>query len=204
DLEGRPLAGVTVRATALFIGHDDDLGPTLAALRDPTAGEKHLYASVNLKRLSIEIAATSAADGSFRLSGLGRERIARLRFEGPAVATDEAYVMTRPGRRVVAPASHGVTLHERSPFGGDKIPKSSLIRPARFEHALAPSVPIEGTVRDRDTGKPLGGFYVSHREYIFGRDFLLTTCTGPDGRYRLTGAPLKGRLIEVHENQDYQ
>ena len=63
---------------------------------------------------------------------------------------------------------------------------------ATFEHAAAPTRPIEGTVRDKDTGRPLAGISIRSERFagnpISGRDHVRTT-TGADGRYRLVGMP---------------
>src|SRR5262249_58715045 len=64
---------------------------------------------------------------------------------------------------------------------------------ADFRHAAAPSRPIVGMVRDRDTGRPLAAVLI--RSYMLAtrphylRDIVRTT-TDAEGRYRLTGLPL--------------
>ena len=63
---------------------------------------------------------------------------------------------------------------------------------ATFDHAAAPTRPIEGTVRDKDTGRPLAGISIRSERFagnvISGQDHVRTT-TGADGRYRLVGMP---------------
>ena len=71
-----------------------------------------------------------------------------------------------------------------------------------FEHAAAPTRPIEGTVRDKDTGRPIAGISIRSERFagntISGRDHVRTT-TGADGRYRLVGMPTgAGNQITVH------
>jgi hypothetical protein len=67
-----------------------------------------------------------------------------------------------------------------------------------FEHVAAPTVPIVGTVRDKDTGKPLAGIIIQSRMSSAegGPDAeggpatnYLRTVSDKDGHYRLVGLP---------------
>jgi len=58
-----------------------------------------------------------------------------------------------------------------------------------FRLAAAPTKPIVGVVRDRDTKKPLAGVTIqSHAIGMVGFDIARTT-TDAEGRYRLAGLP---------------
>src|SRR5262249_56332886 len=105
------------------------------------------------------------ADGRFRLLGVGRERVVGLRLAGPGVVATELWAMTRPGGKVRA-----ATWRRGA---GDR---EMLFYGSTFEHVMDPSRPIIGTVRDRDTGKPLPGAtvesYVFARVNLAGRDLV--------------------------------
>jgi hypothetical protein len=135
---------------------------------------------VDAALLGLTSAAVTGADGSFRVRGVGRERLEVLRFEGPTIETSEAYAMTHPTRRIGV--YHG----------------------AKLDHAAAPTRPIVGTVVDRETGKPVAGVTVLSpipsvlgRPEFPGRDLrhYLRATTDSKGRYELVGLP-RGRSRE--------
>ncbi len=63
---------------------------------------------------------------------------------------------------------------------------------ANFRHAAAPTKPVLGVVRDRDTKKPLAGVIVESNKLannpVPGMNIVQTT-TDAQGRYRLMGMP---------------
>ena len=71
-----------------------------------------------------------------------------------------------------------------------------------FEHAAAPTRPIEGTVRDNDTGRPIAGISIRSEASPAISSAAGTTCVrrpATDGRYRLVGMPTgAGNKITVH------
>ena len=127
---------------------------------------------------------TTGADDRFELRGIGRERMVHLRIEGPTIATQIVNAMTRPGEKVQLPLS-------RSYPRGESITYHS----ATFEILAAPTKPVVGVVRDRDTGKPLPGVTIKPNKtsnpYGIGNfnAELIQTTTDKDGRYRLVGLP---------------
>lgn len=80
---------------------------------------------------------------------------------------------------------------------------------ATFDHYAAPTRPIAGTVRDKDTGKPLAGVMIRSDKWA-GTDVhgngLIRTTTDAEGHYQLIGMP-KGQgnviLAEPAEGQPY-
>jgi hypothetical protein len=170
DLEGRPIQGVTVRAHAI---------------EDAQSGR------LDLDVLPLPQTETKTdTQGRFRLTGIGRERDVRLSLRGPTIAARECdlYVMTR-----IAPTYH-VPLNKRIPELG----KLSYYG-AAADIVAPPTKPIFGTIRDKDTGKPLAGVTIqSHMKAGSGRlvqDFLRTTADR-DGHYRLIGMP-KGKGNQI-------
>jgi RNA polymerase sigma factor (sigma-70 family) len=180
DLEGRPIAGVTVRATAID---------------DAQSGNLDLDV---LPALQKEV--TTDAQGRFRLTGMGRDRDVQVSLRGPTIAAKERtiYVRTRIAEPVHEP------LNPQSPDLG----KISYYG-ATSDIVAAPTKPIIGTIRDKDTGKPLAGVTIQS-ECMAGsgtllQDFLHTT-SDAEGLYRLVGMPKgKGNKIVavVPEGQPY-
>jgi hypothetical protein len=115
---------------------------------------------------------TTGKDGRFRLSGIGRDRIAVLRIDGPAIEQKEVRVFTRPSRDGKTPHGH---------------------YPATFDHVAGPTKPIVGTVRDRDSKKPLAGVLITSSTEGYNHVYNQTVhaVTDARGRYRLVGLPKK-------------
>src|SRR5262249_34986829 len=159
DLQGKPVAGVSVTVAGLHWPQKGDLAPLLQEmkarkgfyppLRDLTFGLEGTHIEHFFGQL-FPVARTDA-DGRFRIKGLGRERFVTLRVEGPTIVHRTIYVATRPGSLIEVPG-------QWSP--GDKL-KMSLVYGVPFDFAAAPCKPIVGVVRDKDTGKPLPGAVVT-------------------------------------------
>jgi RNA polymerase sigma factor (sigma-70 family) len=192
DLQGQPVRGASVRVLHLLASPKEDLSPWVGAAKAGKGGGHDLEKQY-LKRqlMSQEIpalprAATTDADGRFRLAGLGRERMAVLQIEGPTIATRQVRAVTRAGATVEIP--------EWKPVGepGLERPVVMTYYGATFTHAAAPTRPVVGVVRDKDTKKPLADVTVQSyklaHDPMHGRDFIETK-TDAEGRYRLTGLP---------------
>jgi hypothetical protein len=143
---------------------------------------------------------TTGADGRFELRGIGRERMVRLRLEGPTIATGIIIVMTRPGETIRLPLSRSHPRGEAIAYHG-----------AAFEILAEPTKPVEGVVRDRATGKPLAGVTITPNKITNPYGImnhgarLIRTTTDKDGRYRLVGLP-KGednQLLATTEDLPY-
>jgi RNA polymerase sigma factor (sigma-70 family) len=193
DLEGKPIKGVTVRILSFAANDHEDLKPWVEALQT----KKEVY-SFHYPRTTLDPAVVgltqsvvSGADGKFRLTGIGRERLVELRFEGPTIETHDEYAMTRPAPTIQVPRQ------KDGPESG-----VSVFHGSRFEHAAAPTQPIVGTVRDKDTGKAMAGVIIQARlpQYPYGSEphHSVRTTSDRDGRYRLVGLGKIGeRLINA-------
>jgi RNA polymerase sigma factor (sigma-70 family) len=197
NLEGKPVAGVRVRindleplnAAPLYTPKEGDLTAWLTALKanqqDPWDLERtHLTELYSPAFDLLFRPVTTGADGRFQLRGLGRERLAHLRLEGPTIATEVVNVMTRPGKAIRRPLSRRYPKGQTITYYG-----------AALEIVATPTKPVVGVVRDRDTGKPLAGVTVEPNKitnpfqianYNAG---LIRTTTDKEGRYRLVGLP---------------
>jgi RNA polymerase sigma factor (sigma-70 family) len=181
SLEGQPIAGVRLHVRDVFTqaNNIENLTPWVDALRGKKSDADQYRPSRNLDPalLGVATAVVTGADGTFRLLGIGRERLVILRFEGPSIETRDVWVITHPTETI----------------GGYHGP--------RFDHAAAPTRPIVGTVRDGETGKPIAGVAILApipsdlgSQEIPGlpgqslRHYLRAT-TDAKGRYRLIGLP---------------
>jgi beta-lactamase regulating signal transducer with metallopeptidase domain/protocatechuate 3,4-dioxygenase beta subunit len=202
DLEGNPIVGASLRVIQINASPLNDLGPWLAAVerKEGDGWElEHRY----LSRYTLEPSSTviTAAEGRFRLTGIGRNRVAWLQLEGPKVVSQQLRVLTRPGKAEEVP--HGGN-HEN----GEPLVATTYFG-ARFRHAAAPTRPIVGVVRDADTKKPLAGVPIRSRTLATRPnhlDDIAQTVTDAEGHFRLAGMP-KGKgntIVAVPEaNQPY-
>ena len=181
DLAGEPVAGASVRSTALYRSPGGNLGGWLAAAQ--ARGSQGPWAE--LEGFRFEVAATTGPDGRFRLAGLGRETVAALTIAAPSIATAHLYAMTRGGRDVSA---------EDRTSGR---PPALVYHAARFDHVAGPTRPVVGTVRDAADGRPLPGVRVvgivprwdGDADHQDGP----AATTDVAGRYRLAGLPVAPR-----------
>ncbi len=188
DLEGRPVAGASVRVTNLGTGEDGTLdtflrlwAPAQESQRSAygAALAKHLYAP---KALAGHFSATTDAAGRFTLRGIGLDRCPHLTVRARGLASQVCVVPLRPDFK----PPPGVTFG--TPFLGPV-----------FTLPLKPSKPVHGVVRD-SAGKPLAGVRVLGYaiESVSGPRgiFVLPqveTVTDAQGRYLLDGLPQANR-----------
>src|SRR5207244_1801584 len=138
------------------------------------------------------------ADGRFELKGIGRERLAGIRIEGPTIVTKEVRILTRPAQTITAVGNRNNPQGWTVTYYG-----------ATFDHYAAPTKPIVGIVSDKDTGKPLAGVTIRSNKWAgtnVSGDGRLRTTTDQEGRFQLLGMP-KGLgnaiLAEPAEGQLY-
>ena len=197
DLEGRPVAGAKVRVASILGPTGGDLTPWLKAVaaREGIQFElENAYLQTirtpEYDRLPAIPPVTTDPDGRFTIRGIGRDRLIDLSIEGPNIRRIEAAVMTRAGRPVQVPY-----------FGTRTNESAKVYQPARFEVAAPPSRPIEGIVRDRDTGAPIAGatirsFRLADKDVIGST--LVRATTDASGQFRMTGMPIgKGNEVVI-------
>ncbi len=200
DLQGKPIAGVTISVHGLFWPTKGDLTDMLRDLKEKKEGYTALSAhTIGLAGLwmdrdlgKIFPPTVTGADGRFCLRGVGRERVAQIRLQGDNIVIVERFAMTRPGGTIRAAQWRRDELGEEMIFCGSTI-----------EHIAAPCQPIVGVIRDKDTGKPLPGAVV--RSYVFAgpkvplhEKMYLHAVADKEGRYRLTGMPKsEGNVIRA-------
>jgi hypothetical protein len=195
DLQGQPVIEATVTVLEVACPAGESLDGWLKAVEHPDDSHPPLY-----KFLPISFRCqtdppfirpvTTGADGRFLVAGIGRERVATLEIQGPTIETVHVEVRTRPGATIRVPT------YSNRPDEGMR-----TIYSATFEHVAGPTRPIEGVVRDIDTGAPLAGIMV-HGERELGSSggpdwWYVKSITDAHGHYRLVGLP-RGREGIVH------
>ncbi len=195
DLEGRPVAGASVRATGIWYDAKGNIAGWIVKARNGAAG--NLWQ--DLEKLSLDpprpapgraggdrsltIATATDSDGRFKLTGIGRDRIAELIISGPGIATTQAHAFSRPEPEI------------RTTDRGMMRPEPFIVHGPRFELALAPTRRVQGTVRDKDSGRPIAGLAI--QAAVFDEQSLIPApgieaMTDAEGRYRLDGLSKAG------------
>src|SRR5262249_35677568 len=154
DLEGLPIAGVTVRIKRFAANESEDLKLWVDDLQNKKEvfSNHHPRTVLHPDCVGLTKPVVTGTDGELRLTGIGRERIVTLCLEGPTIDTRYVNAMTRPG------ATIRVSPEKIPPFPGKKPDldrgADGSYYGASFVHAAAPTRPITGTVVDKDTGRP--------------------------------------------------
>jgi RNA polymerase sigma factor (sigma-70 family) len=181
DLEGQPVKGVQVAAGIHSARWAED-GRPLAF----DAPDRERQTGANILPDDPDVAAVvSDRDGRFVLRGLGKDWLYDLWIAGPTIERRKAELVARPQQPKQVPGTGVHTVERGAPkliqYGCD------------FVHVAAPSKPIVGVVRDRETGKPIAGAQVG-KQWTRDDEPSGWTTTDKEGRYRL-----EGLAWEVHE-----
>jgi protocatechuate 3,4-dioxygenase beta subunit len=114
---------------------------------------------------------TTDADGRFRLSGVGKDRVVQFQVQGPNIQWGPMRAIAREMKAPVEPRK------VRSPEGQVFHP----VYPATFDHVFQPSRLIRGVVRDKKSGRPIAGIRVD------GYGTTDSATTDAEGRFTLDG-----------------
>jgi RNA polymerase sigma factor (sigma-70 family) len=188
-LEGRPVPGLTVR-----VYHFWEIPPDFLKSLRASGGrlDRALWSRIRngliLGDRGPIPAALTGADGRFRLSGIGRDRMVVLVIDGDSIVHSVASVLTTSDRAFV-PCVLPID---------DTDDKPQLLGP-RFDFVVAPGQVVEGVIRDGDTGLPVAGATVSSW-HTNG-----SSLSDAQGRYRLAGLPKNAvnRIEVVVAGQPY-
>jgi RNA polymerase sigma factor (sigma-70 family) len=184
DLQGRPVAGATVAVRDVHAGPAGAFDEMLrnwkksAQEQEQAAGKLNRYLW-NRGGLGQVFHTTTAADGTFTLSGFGKDRVVTLLVSGAGIADTFTAVATRSG------------------FDPSGAPRSPLhLYPPNFSLVVAPDKPVTGVVRDEKTKAPLRGVRVAGASlvgqlefgsYLFHAWPTPAVVTDPQGRFTLRG-----------------
>jgi RNA polymerase sigma factor (sigma-70 family) len=189
DLEGKPGVGATVQVVELSTSASGNLYEFLTrwaadkekAVTGPTfhlITAKSVWPRDGLKQL---FATTTGPDGTFHLTGIGRDRSVLLAIRGRGIADHYHRLLTRPDFR--ADGGQGQVV-----ISG---PEPTI--------AVPPGKAIVGTVRDAATKQPLTGLRViayTPDQPMHWWMKSVEAVTDADGRYRLDGMT-KARHVVV-------
>ena len=178
DLEGKPLAGTAVQVFAVEKrAEDGDLKPWIEAAKERArdATPKGVpMTTISPAAPGLPASVWTDKDGTFRLTGCGRERVVRLAVREPDFEYADLTVLTTRAAVDGALAAQGV-------------------HGPTFKHLAVPGRPVVGIVRDKRTSKPLAGILVVGNATIQAdRRFrplgtVVRATTDDQGRYRLAG-----------------
>ncbi|MEI8379446.1 MAG: carboxypeptidase-like regulatory domain-containing protein, partial [Planctomycetota bacterium] len=190
--DGRPLAGARVQIVEVMIPLQQDLDAHLdwemkASLLNSIAYARSFYLPHLLPGLKAE--ARTDNEGNFKLSGIGRDRLVRLKVSGPTIVDTELEVMTRESPDV------------RIRLGDPTLPTEvvSMIHGAGFTLGLKPGRTVKGRVIDRETGKPIAGMWVGQRQNAVNEitPGLYPWTTDDVGRFTISGISPSSHDIEI-------
>jgi RNA polymerase sigma factor (sigma-70 family) len=198
DLQGKPVVGATVRVRGIRVPRSGELASFLDALQGQKEGfNVHSglltgffdpYYGLNWDSLFARV--ITNAEGRFQINGIGRERIADLLFEGNGIETKYVYALTRATPRIDVPSHKKQAWNPLMTHYG-----------ANFDHVAAPSRPIAGVVRDKDTDKAIAGVRLQNAMLAGGivdQRLVMQSVTDKEGRYRIHGMPCgQGNSLEV-------
>jgi hypothetical protein len=204
DLEGRPVAGASlrlVRLEQLGSAESADHQPKSAAMvQAPAAGVKPRPRDLSTQSLlpgnepAVSLATTTDLDGRFRLTGIGRDRLANLSISGPTIALQRVQIVTRLVKPVAVRPPGAPAVDDRTLYGAD----CTIV--------AGPGRPIEGVVRDADTKSPIPGAIVTALQLagsILDIEGLISATADSEGRYRLVGLPkANGHRLSVYPPLD--
>jgi len=182
DRQGRPIQGATIKMGAIFAYPGGTAEPWVELVQALMSGHTqrcnqllHLSTQYQFRGTNLNLfpeSLTTDHDGRFRITRVGAERVVhRMEISGTGIGSEHFSVMTRPGP-------------------GIEVPKESFLRSVyrtygpKFEHAVTPHRIVEGTVRDKATGKALAGVQVA----AFGSAYV-DDISDQEGKYRLVGLP---------------
>jgi RNA polymerase sigma factor (sigma-70 family) len=190
--EGQPLAGVHVTVGGLMTRPGGRLDDFLAAW------EQHWQSAQQRAPKQLEMPPDSVASaitdksGRFCIRGIGAERVAILRLHGKDIPRCLLYIVVRPG---FDPTALNKAALERIPVELRHPGDLPLLCGPTFDFVAPPARVIEGTVRERGTGKPVAGFRVSSHATF---DTPVESVSDAQGRYHLVGLPkIKQYLLNV-------
>jgi hypothetical protein len=191
DGQGKPIDGALVWVDRLYAFRGADLSPIIEALRKlDLKPYQTTYPRIwpnNLAAANVIPSVTTGADGRFTLRGVGRDRQANLRANGPGMVSMSWTVLNRDDASEVTKA-----VRDRWPHT-PKAPAAVIAKAApgqeagvqvygpTFDLRIDPARTIAGIVREALTGRPVPNTTV----YILSGGYSGLAKTDERGHYRI-------------------
>jgi hypothetical protein len=188
NLEGQPLAGVSVRVQSIEATPEEDLTALLKAWKSDPYQALFLVQNKTLHQPSFAgfpKSVTTDGDGRFRLPDAGRERMVVLVIERPTIEKKVVRILPRTPEEVKALKE--VSAQRVMP--GMPRTEAPLIYPPTFDHTAGPTKIVTGTVREQGSGKLLAGIKINAHAAGGWWQNSVDTLTDEKGQFRLVGLP---------------
>ena len=192
DQQGKPVESATVTVSRIEIPKPRNLDEYLKREANRSLTSTFLTRTNFNRSLGkpdllpgVTVKVRTATDGSFTVSGIGRERLAYLAATAPGFAPARITVMTRDAPDV------GTMLD----FEGNP---TQVIHGANFKSKMSTGETVSGRVVDHRTGKPIAGMLVGLGNRFPQQGKYFTQLTDADGRFQINGlyaSPKKGYTI---------
>jgi RNA polymerase sigma factor (sigma-70 family) len=191
NLEGQPLAGVTVRVNAIEATPEEDLTALLKAWKTGPDQALHLVQGKTLRQpwfAGFPKSVSIGTDGRFSLPDAGRERIVVLLIEGPTIERKVIRILPRTAEEIKALKD----ATSQRVMAGMPRRADPTIYPPTFDHTAGPTKIVVGTVREHGTSKLLAGIKINaHADGSWWQDSA-DAATDEKGRFRIVGLPKAG------------
>ncbi|MDA7527433.1 M56 family metallopeptidase [bacterium] len=194
DADGQPLAAARVRLEELLIPKQEDLDVQLKreveVRQNPlgvvfvgSMGYERSLRGPNLEALR-ETEVRTDVDGRFTMTGLGNERLIRLRVSAQPVIDSELMAVTREMPDLTFQSE------PNDPDRDTSREISGTIRGADFTVKLQRGLTVKGMVIDRETRQPISGMQMGTRrdrkdDLVNGR--IDSNVTDSNGQFTITG-----------------
>jgi hypothetical protein len=168
NLEGRPVAGVEIAVNFLRDWEKPEhLDEFLREI--PTGKSRYVRSRYSGGVPGRTSAWKTDAQGRFKITGFGRDRLVVLKVGGAGVAWTSLSLLTRPGKPI-----------EGKEYPSPRAP-ALVIYPATLDVPLPPGHPVRGVVRDDATGQPVPGVRID------ATTDTPTATTDAAGRFEIAG-----------------
>ena len=195
DLQGKPVVGATVAVHNVHAGPPGVFDELLknwqgSAEKQEQASGKLDRAIYNRGGLGQAFHTKTGKDGTFTLSGLGKDRVVTLLVTGDGIADTFADVATRKGVELKGVSAAAPRMRASGRGNPMRLYSPDLTV------VVAPDKPVTGVVRDEATGNPLSGVRVAGASltgdigsgsFHFHAWPTPATTTDKEGRFTLRG-----------------